>query len=207
MDSRGHPLTIAKVRYLAECLLRANLKPFESPESSELAFISERWVRRFINRHEAEIKSKYSKRYDYQRAKCEDPKLIMQSRESNARAIQPGNREWVTSIVTISAAGYVLPPQIIFAGKLHQEKWFEAIPNDWRVSVSENGWTTDKLGFEWLQFFDEYTASKTIGQYRLLILDGHGSHSTIEFDQFCKKQASFLSTCLRVHFINFNLLM
>ncbi|KAI9040871.1 uncharacterized protein KD926_007544 [Aspergillus affinis] len=183
MDSRGYPLTIAKVHYLAECLLRAKLKLFESPESSEPAFIGERWFRRFINRHEAEIKTNYSKRYDYQRAKCEDPKLIMRWLELVQNTIQkygileqdaynmdetgfqmgvPSTARVVTSIATISAAGYVLRPQIIFAGKLHQEKWFEAIPNDWRVSVSENGWTTDKLGFEWLQFFDEWLPKRLV---------------------------------------------
>ena len=33
------------------------------------------WVTRFINRHE-DIRSRYTKRYDYQRALCEDPKKI-----------------------------------------------------------------------------------------------------------------------------------
>ncbi|KAI9043448.1 uncharacterized protein KD926_003599 [Aspergillus affinis] len=111
-----------------------------------------------------------------------------ESRESNARSVQPGNQEWVTAIITISAAGVVLPPQIIFAGKMQQQKWYEDIPEDYRVRVSENGWTNDKLGFEWLQFFDNFTSSKTAGQYRLLLLDGHGSHSTLEFDQLCKEK-------------------
>ncbi|KAI9044681.1 uncharacterized protein KD926_011651 [Aspergillus affinis] len=195
MDSRGYPLTIAKVRYLAELLLSSKLKPKRQNE----AFISERWVHRFTLRHEAELKSRYTQRFDYQRAKCEDPKIIKrwfelvqntiqkygileqdtynmdetgfqmgvvltakvicgtESRQTNARSIQPGNREWVISIVTINATGSVLPPQIIFAGKMQQEKWFEALPDDWRISLSENGWTNDKLGFEWLQFFDQYS--------------------------------------------------
>ena len=37
--------------------------------------VGENWVRRFINRHES-IKSKYNRKYDYQRAKREDPVLI-----------------------------------------------------------------------------------------------------------------------------------
>jgi len=28
-----------------------------------------------------------------------------------------------------------------------------------------------------------------MGQYRLLIRDGHGSHSTVEFDQYCKERS------------------
>jgi len=37
-----------------------------------------------------------------------------------AIAIQPGNREWVTVIEAINALGWLLPPFIILAGKVHQ---------------------------------------------------------------------------------------
>ena len=38
----------------------------------------------------------------------------------------------------------------------------------------------------WLQeIFEKYTRSRTVGKYRLLILDGHGSHATPDFDKFC----------------------
>ena len=32
--------------------------------------------------------------------------------------LQPGNREWVTSIECTGASGYSLPPMIIFKGKM-----------------------------------------------------------------------------------------
>lgn len=35
------------------------------------------WVNRFIKRHD-EIKTRYSRRYDHQRAVCEDPKIIQE---------------------------------------------------------------------------------------------------------------------------------
>ena len=69
MDRRGLPLQIANIRHLAQLLLSAHLKP---PRD---AFISEKWVSRFIQRH-PELKSKYTRQYDYQRAKYEDPKLV-----------------------------------------------------------------------------------------------------------------------------------
>lgn len=40
-----------------------------------------------------------------------------ETRDSHAKSIQPGNREWITIIIAINAVGSVLPPQIIFAGK------------------------------------------------------------------------------------------
>ena len=40
-----------------------------------------------------------------------------------------------------------------FAGKTHRTVWFEnaEIPSDWTIAVSDNGWTNDQLGFDWLQ--------------------------------------------------------
>jgi hypothetical protein len=62
--------------------------------------------------------------------------------------IQPGNREWVTSIECINSTSWVLPPCIIFKAKVHIEGWYQdtALPADWRIKVSENGWTTDQIG-------------------------------------------------------------
>ena len=55
--------------------------------------------------------------------------------------------------------------------------------------MSENGWTNDDLGSEWLQeMLEKHTASQTAGRYRLLILDGHSSHATASFDHFCTER-------------------
>lgn len=224
MDQRGLPIRISNVHHLARLLLSARSKPCKSTS------ISERWVSRFIERH-PELKSKYTRQYDHQRAKCEDPELIKgwynrvqetiqkygilehdiynmdetgfqmgvastakvvcgsETRDSRAKSIQPGNREWVTIIVAINASGSALPPQIILAGKKHQSQWYSAIPREYRISMSDNGWTNDDLGFEWLQeMFEKHTASQTAGRYRLLILDGHSSHATASFDHFCTER-------------------
>ncbi len=54
--------------------------------------------------------------------------------------------------------------------------------------MSESGWTNDKIGFLWLRdIFDAQTKRLTIGRYRLLVLDGHSSHNTVDFDDYCKK--------------------
>ncbi|KKA16199.1 hypothetical protein T310_10219, partial [Rasamsonia emersonii CBS 393.64] len=79
--------------------------------------------------------------------------------------------------------------QIILAAENHQSCWYLVVPNDYRISVSKNGWTNDEIGLKWLQeTFETYTASCTVGRYRLLILDGHSSHATAEFDKFCTER-------------------
>ena len=77
---------------------------------------------------------------------------------------------------------------VIFAGKTHRTSWFEntEIPSDWMIGVSDNGWTNDQLGFDWLQsVFEPNTKDLIKGVYRLLILDGHNSHLTPRFDLYC----------------------
>jgi hypothetical protein len=117
---------------------------------------------------------------------------------SRATAVQPGNRDWVTTIECINASGWALPPLIIMPGKLHQASWYRDIPDNWTLAVSDNGWTTDQLGLAWLKRFDELTASRTAGVYRLLIVDGHSSHATPEFDQYCAEH-KIISLCMPAH--------
>lgn len=104
-------------------------------------------------------------------------------------SVQPGNREWVTVIDCIASYGWSLPPVIIFEGKVHQSTWYsDTLPSDWVIGVSENGWTNDVLGLTWLEHvFEKHTLHRTKGVYRLLILDGHGSHLTLQFDLFFKE--------------------
>ena len=70
MDKRGLPLQLPTVSYLAQLLLSARLsQPFHT------ITIGGHWINHFI-KHHPELRSKYSRKYDYQHAKCEDSKLI-----------------------------------------------------------------------------------------------------------------------------------
>ena len=115
--------------------------------------------------------------------------------------LYPGNREWVTSIECINSTGWALPPCIIFKGKVHIEGWYQdsKISRDWRIEVRPNGWTTDKIGLRWLKnLFIPATISRTTGKYCLLILDGHGSHLTPQFDQICSEK-DIIPICMPAH--------
>jgi hypothetical protein len=62
-------------------------------------------------------------------------------RRGRPKAIQPGNREWEMSIAAINAAGWSVPPFLIFAGQYHLSAWYEEadIPRDWAIALSNNG--------------------------------------------------------------------
>ena len=120
---------------------------------------------------------------------------------SRAFFTQPGNREWVTVIECINSYGWAIPPLIILEGKVHISTWYKNgdLLDDWAIGVSENGWTNNELGMTWLRtIFNKYTKDRTKGRYRLLILDGHGSHVTSEFEQFCT-QNDIIPLCMPAH--------
>jgi hypothetical protein len=222
MDSRGAAPRPATVREMANLLLAAR-------GSTPPLTVGENWVTKFVKRHPS-LSSRFSKRYNFERAQCEDPKIIrdwfslvqktilqygidpddiynfdetgfamglistakvVTRREYYGRRglLQPGNREWVTTIECINSSGYALPPCVIFKGKVYIESWFDGLPDDWRFEVSLKGWTSNEIGLRWLEkLFIPSTSSRTKGKYRLLILDGHGSHLTPKFDEICGKK-------------------
>ena len=71
-------------------------------------------------------------------------------RRSNAKLVQPGNREWVTCIQGANSQGWTTPPFLIFKGKWHLSSWYDEgrLPHHWRISVSGNGWTTNEVTLE-----------------------------------------------------------
>ena len=127
-------------------------------------------------------------------------KVITRAEYYGRRSVlQPGNREWVTAIESINSSGWALPPVIIFKAKRYDQAWFDDLPGDWRFEVSGNGWTTDEIGLRWLQkLFIPFTNGRTQGRYRLLVLDGHGSHLTPQFDQICAEN-NIIPICMPAH--------
>jgi hypothetical protein len=60
---------------------------------------------------------------------------------------------------------------------------------------SPSGWTSDELGYAWLTtLFDPETKEKARRRWRLLILDGHGSHVSMAFTIFYNANKILLAT-------------
>jgi hypothetical protein len=110
-------------------------------------------------------------------------------RRGRPKTVQPSNREWVTVIAAINAAGWSVPPFLIFAGKYHLSAWYEEpeIPRDWAIAVSDNSWTNNELRVNWLKHFNAYTKARTVGARRLLILNSYESHYSLKFQELCKE--------------------
>jgi hypothetical protein len=107
--------------------------------------------------------------------------------------IQDGNQEWIMLLVCICADGSALDPVIIYqsASGLLQYSWLQAFnPDNHRTffSASSSGWTNNNIGLAWLKhMFDCSKKAKAQSSYQLLFLNGHGSHLTMNFIEYCNQ--------------------
>ncbi|KAI1683104.1 Pogo transposable element [Pyrenophora tritici-repentis] len=113
--------------------------------------------------------------------------------------LQDGNTQWITVLACVCADGTALSPSLIFqsdAGTL-QASWVDAIDAEKHsvfVASSPTGWTNNDIGLAWLkQVFIRETRRSGVNGYRLLILDGHGSHVTMDFINFCNDNKILLA--------------
>ncbi|XP_044714673.1 DDE superfamily endonuclease domain-containing protein [Hirsutella rhossiliensis] len=62
----------------------------------------------------------------------------------------------------------------------HLSTWYEDsdIPRDWVISTSDNGWTTNERGLEWIRHFD--------------------SHHSTDFELYCKGN-NIVTLCMPPH--------
>ena len=108
-----------------------------------------------------------------------------------------GTNDSLTGIECVSADGTVIPPYFIFKGEYNLERWYLQVPEsayDYRIATAPKEYTTDEIALDWLLHFHEHTKerarkSKKSSKLspRLLLMDGHGSHLTYEFLDFCQK--------------------
>jgi hypothetical protein len=119
---------------------------------------------------------------------CTNTRVIARASKRKAYIKAPGNREWVSIIESVSATGRKLRCMVIFKGKSLHTTWFpsESVP-DWIYTTSENGWTANVIGLEWLRRIYIPETTPDPGRHRMLILDGHGSHVDIEFMWECRQ--------------------
>jgi len=117
--------------------------------------------------------------------------VVIDARIRSQFQAQPGRQEWVTVVECIGGDGSAIDPLVIFRGANFNTEWLPAPklrPKGWKYSVSNKGWTSDVHGLEWLtRCFEPETREKAGGGYRILILDGHSSHVTLNFLVHCRQ--------------------
>ncbi|KAF7573540.1 hypothetical protein PtrM4_084450 [Pyrenophora tritici-repentis] len=136
---------------------------------------SQSWVTRFFHRHPDAIISRWSTGLDRNRHRADSvykyesyfDLLSTKMAQHHIRA-----QDYVTAAIIYEAT----------SGNMYA-RWVDdiAIDDPVYVTSSPSGWTNDQVGLAWLeQVFDRHTKEKAGNHTRLLILDGHGSHVTMD---------------------------
>jgi hypothetical protein len=104
--------------------------------------------------------------------------------------LHDGPRDWITVLACICADGTPLSPGLIYQSKATKiwSSWVEDIHQDQPafVTTTPSGWTNKDTGLQWLiQVFDRETKARARQSWRLLYVDGHGSHVTLRFLEYC----------------------
>ena len=230
LDSRGFPPRIDGVEDMANLLLATR----------HAKRVGKHWPYRFVQRR-PELKTRFSRSYDFQRALCEDPKLIgdwfglvanmrakygiqdcdfynfdetgfmmgiicgsmvvtRADRRGRSKQLQPGNREWATAVECVASDGFCVPPFLIVQGVNHLASWYTEcdLPPHWVIKTTPNGWTDNETAMEWIQHFDRHTKARQQGVHRMIVLDGHESHLSAQFEEFCRAN-NIITLCLPAH--------
>lgn len=112
-------------------------------------------------------------------------------------AVQDGSREWITILASICADGTALDPGLIYSSDAStiQSSWVEEIDQKGVfITASTTGWSNNDLGVAWLrEVFDRQTKAKARQSWRLLITDGHASHCSMEFIDYCDQNKILLA--------------
>jgi hypothetical protein len=113
-------------------------------------------------------------------------------------ALQDGSREWTTVMGCVCGDGSSLSSGIIYQGvKGIQSTWLQDVDSSKHhafFSHSPSGWSNDDLSLAWLkEVFYPQTKEKARREYRLLLLNGHESHLTMDFITFCDENKIILA--------------
>ena len=99
------------------------------------------------------------------------------------------NREYLTSVETISGGGLSILPMLILSGIVILEKWAKENDLDGNIplATSPTGYSNDVLAMRWLVHFERNSHKTQVGTWRLLIMDEYGSYLTYEFYDYAQK--------------------
>ena len=110
--------------------------------------------------------------------------------------VTSNSKEQITTLCAFSAAGSMVPPMHIFAGKqFKNDPMKDCVPNAY-FGRSDSGWMNTELFYDWLKehFIPRTATIRPI----VLLIDGHKSHINIDTSKLCKEN-NIILYCLPSH--------
>ncbi|KAJ6258131.1 hypothetical protein Dda_7047 [Drechslerella dactyloides] len=127
--------------------------------------------------------------------------VLPASKKHDKFVLHDGNRESVTMVECGSMLGEFCPPMVIFGAKTQRLDWHrdDMDLEGWQWAISEKGQSNTDLAVSWLKLcFHPKSYKISRPKQRLLLLDGHSSHISVAFIDFCIENR-IIALCLPPH--------
>ena len=120
-------------------------------------------------------------------------KVVVPEGTKHPTSVTSGNKAQITVVVCCNAAGYVMPPTVVFDRKIQKpEMAFGKVPGT-IFGLSKNGWMDSELFQLW--FTRHFLVHAPPTRPLLLLMDGHSTH--FEPSVICKAaEESVILFCL-----------
>lgn len=119
--------------------------------------------------------------------------LVLSERGKSVYDVAGNEKENVTTLFTVNAAGEFAPPLTLYKYERLPKICFQSASKDWGLGKSENGWMTCETFFVYItNIFHPFLLKSGIQLPVIVFLDGHVSHMSIHLSNFCKDKQIIL---------------
>ena len=126
-------------------------------------------------------------------------KVITMRGSKNVHKLTSDNKQQISVLACVSAAGTFSKPFVLFPGKRLPKFNLESVDeNQYDLGYSPNGWMSSDAFFGWMSNLF-YPSIKNRVQFPIILfMDGHTSHINIAVSDFCKEHQIILY-CFPAH--------
>ena len=115
-------------------------------------------------------------------------KVLAPVSKKQVYTVSSSTRDHVTLGVTVNAAGNMVPPRVVFAGKRNLASIKLNLPQDgrsevWQFSYTDNGWMNQNIMVSIIQDLGDFIMSQKIPAPVLLFMDGAKCNISLEITQ------------------------
>ncbi|KAI5082720.1 hypothetical protein GOP47_0002463 [Adiantum capillus-veneris] len=107
-------------------------------------------------------------------------KVLAKKGSRSVYGVTCDSREWMTILCCVNAIGEAIPSYYIFKGSRITTNYIRFCEPGAAMAVQKKAWMTGELFQAWLKHFDDAISLQGKENRHLLVLDGHGSHVSLE---------------------------
>lgn len=130
------------------------------------------------------------------------PRVVVPLTQKHPYTVTSGCKTQITVLACVSAAGYAIPPFVIYDRKSLNVEWTANEVPGTAYGLSERGWIDSELFMGW--FYHHFLMHAPKARPLLLLIDGHASHYNPAVIEKATEESIILSACPQILHILFS---